>query len=87
MSDARHDLDDIVAGISASLPDPAEETAAADRTRRSLGLDAAAVEGTPATARIERCSGFQARIPAYMQATLSKAEALLLEDHTRDCIT
>ena len=86
MSDREHDLDGIVASIRTSLPEPAAEAAAADRTRRALGLETASAEAAVESARIERCAGFRARNPAFLDSTLPEAEALLLEDHTRDCI-
>ena len=57
--------------------------AAAGRVRGKLGL-AAGPAGS--SIHIESCAGFQALIPAFLAGTLPRETALLLEDHSRECI-
>lgn len=75
-------LDDALDGIRNSSPDLDTTRAAADAVRARLGLDEPAL----ASGRIENCAGFQARIPDFVAGRLSEAEALLVQDHTRECV-
>ena len=76
-------FDEIVESIRADEPSQAEITASADRLRASLGLNA---QLSASSIHIESCAGFQALIPAYLAGGLPKETALLLEDHSRECI-
>jgi ferric-dicitrate binding protein FerR (iron transport regulator) len=76
-------FDDILDSIRTDEIPHAEIAAAADRVRGKLGL-AAAPAGS--SIHIESCSGFQALIPAFLAGTLPRETALLLEDHSRECI-
>ncbi len=86
MNTRKRDFEETITAIRGSNPDPAAESAAAERARRGLGLGEIAAASSGEPARIERCSGFQSRIRAYLEGTLPAAEVLLLEDHTRECI-
>jgi FecR protein len=76
-------LDEVLASIRGDEPSDAEVAASADRLRAKLGLS-----GEPAgsSIHIESCAGFQALIPAFLAGRLPRETALLLEDHSRECI-
>ena len=76
-------LDDVLASIRNEEPSADEIRAAADRLRVNLGF-AAPSAGSPI--HIESCAGFQALIPAFLAGTLPEETALLLDDHSRECI-
>jgi hypothetical protein len=79
-------LDGILESIRADEPSRVEIESAAARVRERLGLASApAASGAP-TSHIERCAGFQALIPDYLAGRLPRENALLLEDHGRECI-
>ncbi len=62
------------------IPDNELEQAA-DRVRGKLF-----VQTRTGPERLRSCADFQAIIPAYLQKTLSAGRALLLQDHTRECV-
>ncbi len=76
-------LDEILDSIRTDETSRAEIDAAADRVRAKLGLSAAPAGSS---IHIESCAGFQALIPAFLAGTLPGETALLLEDHSRECI-
>ena len=76
-------LDEVLDAIRTDEPSAGELEAAAHRVSATLGLSAA-VAGAPT--HIENCAGFQALIPAYLAGSLPSQTALLIEDHSRECI-
>lgn len=89
-----HILDQVAAGIRAEQVDEAVVGEAAERvwTRLSTETEASMMRadhsqdaGAPAD-HIAGCADFQTLIPSYLGGTLSEARALLLVDHTHECI-
>ena len=76
-------LDEILESIRTDEAPRAEIDAAADRVRAKLGLSVAAAGSS---VHIENCAGFQSLIPAFLAGALPGETALLLEDHSRECI-
>jgi hypothetical protein len=76
-------LDEVLDSIRTDEPSAVEIHVAAGRVSAKLGLTPA-VAGTPT--HIESCTGFQALIPAYLAGSLPSQTALLIEDHSRECI-
>jgi Fe2+-dicitrate sensor, membrane component len=74
-------LDQISADIRSEEPQDQQVQQAAARVRQKLFVDAAAQPS-----RIRSCTDFQALIPSYLNKTLSAGRALLLQDHTRECV-
>jgi hypothetical protein len=88
-------LDNVTAGIRDEQIDRGTVTAATSRVwaRVAEASGATAVNSASATNattsvpdHIRNCADFQAIIPAYLAGQLSPARALLLEDHTHECI-
>ena len=80
-------LDDAIGEIRQERLDDATVKTTTDRVWRRLTTeDAAAQAGMAPVERIRGCDDFQALIPAYLGGYLSSARALLLEDHTHECI-
>jgi hypothetical protein len=69
-------LEQALAEIRAEDPDPVLIEAAAGRV----------VERLTQHATLHTCADFQALIPSYRAGTLSPARALLLKDHTHECV-
>ena len=81
-------LDKVTAGIRDEKVDDAVVNDAAQRVWARLSTEnsaSATAEAAP-TDRIEGCADFQSLIPAYLRRQLSEARALLLVDHTHECI-
>jgi hypothetical protein len=76
-------LDEVLESIRNDEPSQEEIAASAARVGARLGLSAP-VAGS--AIHIENCAGFQALIPAFLDGRLPKGTALLLEDHSRECI-
>src|SRR5436190_16960625 len=86
-------LDQVTAGIRSERVDEQLVGEAAERvwmrmaSEPSAGqLNAAEAAGAAVSDHIEGCGDFQSLIPAYLNGKLSEARALLLVDHTHECI-
>ena len=88
-------LDNVTAGIRDEQIDRGTVTAAASRVWARVAQESGATAANSASAtratvsapdHIRNCADFQAIIPAYLAGELSPARALLLEDHTHECI-
>ena len=74
-------LDDIINEIAnEQIPEDRMEQAAG-RVRQKLFAHTA-----KAPDHIRSCADYQALIPSYLNKTLSAGRALLLQDHTRECV-
>ena len=69
-------LEQAISEIQGEALDPALIEAAAGRVRQRLAQHAT----------LHTCADFQALIPDYRAGTLSPARALLLKDHTHECV-
>jgi hypothetical protein len=80
-------LDEVTSNIRNEKIGTEAVNVAAERVWESLSseLTTAQAEISPVD-RIRNCSDFQSLIPTYLQERLTEARALLLEDHTRECI-
>jgi hypothetical protein len=86
-------LDQVAAGIRDEQLDEAIVKDAAGRAWTQLSTEtnarmmrADSLQNAGAPIRIEGCADFQSLIPAYLRRELSEARALLLVDHTHECI-
>src|ERR1043165_3803710 len=81
-------LDKVTADIRGEEVQSARVKGAAERVWMKMSaVDADARTSAPApAARIEGCADFQSLMPAYLRNELSEARALLLVDHTHECI-
>lgn len=81
-------LDKALGEIRAEEIDSALVDGAASRVwaRLSTESTAAPVEAMPNIEHIHGCSDFQSLMPAYLRHELPQARALLLKDHTHECI-
>jgi hypothetical protein len=79
-------FDGILDSIRSGEPTRAEIDGAADRVRARLGLGSTSAPGQATSLHIESCAGFQSLIPAYLEGVLPRETAMLLEDHSRECI-
>src|SRR5262245_2270735 len=86
------ELDNILDKVSADIRGEEVQSAtvknAAERVWMKMSaVDADAHQSAAAPAeRIEGCADFQSLMPAYLRHELSEARALLLVDHTHECI-
>jgi ferric-dicitrate binding protein FerR (iron transport regulator) len=86
-NDLENILDKTNAAIREEAVDPSIVNAAADRVWARVSAEVGIQVGqTVVSERIESCADFQSLIPAYLRNELSEARALLLVDHTHECI-
>ena len=81
-------LDKVTEEIRQERIDSEIVDSAADRAwaRLSAASVAAPVEAGQSLEHIHGCSDFQSLMPAYLRGELQNARALLLKDHTHECI-
>jgi hypothetical protein len=89
MKPSNNELNEIIERTTGEIRnqaiDPSVVSGAADRVWKRLSertADASAVQ----VDHIRNCSDFQSLIPSYLEGSLSPARALLLEDHTHECV-
>lgn len=81
-------LDSVTDEIRSERIDSAHIESAADRVWAKLSMERAAapVEASATVEHIHGCSDFQSLMPAYLRGELSGSRAMLLKDHTHECI-
>jgi hypothetical protein len=79
-------LDQVTAGIRAEEVNDGVADDATKRVWAQLSSERAPIIAAAPADRIEGCADFQSLIPAYLRRELSEARALLLVDHTHECI-
>ncbi|HEX3086925.1 MAG TPA: FecR domain-containing protein [Pyrinomonadaceae bacterium] len=83
-------LDEIAGGIRSEQIDDGAVNEAGDRVWSRINgaspMLASTAHDASVSGRIEGCADFQSLIPAYLDRKLSEARALLLVDHTHECI-
>jgi ferric-dicitrate binding protein FerR (iron transport regulator) len=83
MTDHRNDddrIDRVADEIRSQKIDDATARDITDRVRQRLGI------GEGDRRPLTSCADYQAEIPAYVAGTLPEARALLVGDHTRECV-
>ena len=81
-------LDQVTAGIRSEQIDDATVNDATESVWAQLSKKSRTRQSWNAAPadHIERCADFQSLMPAYLRGELSEARALLLVDHTHECI-
>ncbi|MDX6406821.1 MAG: hypothetical protein QOH70_4276 [Blastocatellia bacterium] len=79
-------LDQVTEVIRAEQVDDATVSAAREKVWAKLSMNADAPIMSAEADHIEGCADFQTLIPSYLGGKLSEARALLLVDHTHECI-
>jgi FecR protein/Protein of unknown function (DUF3352)/Putative zinc-finger len=89
MKPSNNELNEIIERTTGEIRnqaiDPSVVSGAADRVWKRLSertADASAVQ----VDHIRNCADFQTLIPSYLNGSLSPARAMLLEDHTHECV-
>src|SRR2546423_2501051 len=86
------ELENILDQVSANIRAEQIDSAAADEAAKRVWLKMAtsavssSISDARASEHIESCADFQSLMPAYLRHELSEARALLLVDHTHECI-
>jgi len=83
MTDRHHDndsIDRVAEEIRAQKIDDAAAREITDRVGERLGI------GSESRRPLTSCADFQAEVPAYVAGSLPEARALLVGDHTRECV-
>lgn len=80
-------LEQVVAGIRTEGPPDSIVNSAADRVWARISTTTAnELTESASIEEIRGCVDFQGLVPAYLRKELSEARAMLLEDHTQECI-
>ena len=80
-------LDNATSAIRNEQVDESVVNAAADRVWARVSAEAMSnIPRAVSAERIESCADFQSLIPAFLKGELSEPRALLLVDHTHECI-
>ncbi|HVF55176.1 MAG TPA: FecR domain-containing protein [Pyrinomonadaceae bacterium] len=81
-------LDRVVAGVRDERVDESVVNNAASRVWARVSEQASGEKliDVPAAERLGGCADYESLIPSYLRGELSPARALLLEDHTHECI-
>ncbi len=79
-------LDQATAEMRNEPIDSAVVDKAAERVWARLAVEAGDQQASATADKIGSCADFQSLIPAYLGGNLSEARALLLVDHTHECI-
>jgi hypothetical protein len=91
MNRSKQEFDDLVDRAASSVrhevPDDATVRESTTRVWNSLtSAQSKTVEPVRQADRIQGCPDFQSLIPAFLDGSLTGARALLVEDHTRECL-
>jgi|CXWL01.1.fsa_nt_gi ferric-dicitrate binding protein FerR (iron transport regulator) len=82
-------FDEILAEIVNDTPDDATVRAAGDRVWARLQAERDALAETPVVNRettVRGCAGVVTLIPAFVRGELPEAQAILVQEHTRECL-
>jgi hypothetical protein len=92
MNRSKHEFDDLVDRAASSVrhevPDDATVRESTTRVWNALSsAPSKTTEPVRQADRIQGCPDFQSLIPAFLEGSLTGARALLVEDHTRECLS
>ncbi|MBI4470166.1 MAG: FecR domain-containing protein [Acidobacteria bacterium] len=91
MKKTKRELDAIIDNVAEEIRAEAVKTTAvedvSERVWNRLSIERVSADaGITPVERIRNCGDFQALIPSYLNGHLSSARAMLLEDHTLECV-